>query len=81
MKAESQTINSNYHGILFNKLRQRGGPKCRVRSLAYWCAHQTVRVKWGKSVSALFRVGNGFRHGGILSPALFNLYMDAVESL
>lgn len=64
------------HGKLFNKLRQRGVPKYIVRILAYWYAHQTMQVKWGNSVSALFGVGNGVRQGGILSPALFNLYMD-----
>ena len=65
------------HDKLFNKLRQRGVPKYIVYIiLAYWYAHQTMQVKWGNSVSAFFGVGNGVRQGGILSPALFNLYMD-----
>ena len=35
-----------------------------------------MQVKWGSTVSDCFHVGNGVRQGGILSPFLFNLYMD-----
>lgn len=64
------------HEKLFLKLCRRGVPKYLVRILAYWYAHQTMRVKWGQSTSAPFQVGNGVRQGGILSPLLFNLYME-----
>ena len=33
-------------------------------------------VRWGSSVSSKFTVYNGVRQGGILSPFLFNIYMD-----
>ena len=36
-------------------------------------------VKWGSCLSSPFSVGNGVRQGGLLSPALFNLYMDALS--
>ena len=39
-------------------------------------AHQMFQVKWDNVVSAPFYVGNGVRQGGILSPILFNVYMD-----
>lgn len=35
-----------------------------------------MHVKWGHCVSAPFGVRNGVRQGGILSPILFNLYVD-----
>ena len=35
-----------------------------------------MQVRWGLSVSAPFPVTNGVRQGGILSPLLFNVYMD-----
>ncbi len=38
--------------------------------------HQPTQVRWGRNVSAPFYVTNGVRQGGILSPLLFNLYMD-----
>ena len=33
-------------------------------------------VRWGSSISASFRVSNGVGQGGILSPYLFNVYVD-----
>ena len=64
------------HFKLFNKLKMRGVPGSIVRILAYWYANQTMHVKWGSSLSTPFSVGNGVRQGGLLSSALFNLYMD-----
>lgn len=67
------------HKQLFIKLKQRGVPGYIVRVLAYWYAHQQMHIKWGGSISAPFRVSNGVRQGGILSPVLFNLYMDELS--
>lgn len=64
------------HSKLFVKLQERGEPPYLIRILHFWYARQTMRVRWGQSVSAPFLVTNGVRQGGILSPALFNLYMD-----
>ena len=64
------------HSVLFDKLVQRGVPGYIVRILCYWYAHQTMRVRWGSSISSSFRVSNGVRQGGILSPYLFNVYVN-----
>ena len=40
-----------------------------------------MRVRWGYCISSPFRVSNGVRQGGILSPYLFNVYMDDLRSL
>ncbi len=36
-------------------------------------------MKWGCNISRPFRVTNGVRQGGIASPRLFNVYMDALS--
>ena len=72
----SQAFDRVNHELMFLKLTERGVPKYLVRVLAFWYAHQTMRIKWGKSTSEPFHVCNGVRQGGILSPLLFNIYMD-----
>lgn len=67
------------HEKLFVKLIDRGVPKVLVRILAFWYAHQLFHVKWDNVVSAPFSVSNGVRQGGILSPILFNVYMDELS--
>ena len=36
------------------------------------------RVKWCYEVSHNFRACNGVKQGGLLSPLLFNIYMDVL---
>ena len=53
-----------------------------VRLLRYWYEHQIYYIKWEKLLSDGFHVSNGVRQGGILSPALFNVYVnDLSEAL
>ena len=64
------------HGKLFQKLIVRGVPLYIVRLLVYWYSKQTMCVRWGGVCSVMFNVSNGVRQGGILSPFLFNIYID-----
>ena len=61
---------------LFDKLLKRNIPKVFVRLLAVWYCTQKCTVRWGSTFSLSFPVANGVRQGGILSPLLFNIYMD-----
>ena len=36
-------------------------------------------IRWGDAYSAKFKVTNGVRQGGILSPYLFNVYVDELS--
>ncbi len=56
-------------------LLDNGVPKFLVRILVFWYAHQTFQVKWDNVVSAPFYVSNG-----IVSPILFNVYMDDLSN-
>ncbi len=38
-----------------------------------------MQIKWGNCVSDSFRVSNGVRQGSLLSPALFNVYMNELS--
>ena len=64
------------HCKLFHKLEQRGVPSYIIRILVFWYSQQTMVIRWGNVMSAPFYVSNGVRQGGILSPFLFNIYMD-----
>ena len=54
----------------------RGTPTYIVRILVFWYVNQNMYVRWGGFLSTSFNVSNGVRQGGILSPYLFNVYMD-----
>ena len=64
------------HFILFQKLIDRGVPGYIIRLLIYWYSNQTMCIRWSGKLSEYFCVTNGVRQGGILSPYLFNVYMD-----
>ena len=64
------------HWQLFKKLIERQMPLYLVTILCYWYRHQEMFVRWGSSLSTGFRVTNGVRQGGVLSPLLFNVYIN-----
>jgi hypothetical protein len=67
------------HGKLFRKLEQRGVSSYIIRLLVFWYSQQTMVIRWGDTMSTSFHVSNGVRQGGILSPFLFNVYIDGLS--
>ena len=61
---------------MFEKLLSRGLPPVIVRLLMYWYMKQNFIIKWCDKLSTPFNGTNGLRQGGILSPILFNVFMD-----
>ena len=54
-------------------------PYIIVRILQIWYSTQTFSVQWGCVSSIPFKVSNGVRQGGILSPVLFNIYVNCLS--
>jgi hypothetical protein len=44
--------------------------------LANLYTQQRVQVQWGDHISPEFRVSNGVKQGGVLSPVLLGIYID-----
>jgi len=57
-------------------LVHRGIDVMLIRLSVFWYYKQTCCVRWGTLYSPFFTVSNGVRQGGIMSPVLFNSYMD-----
>lgn len=64
------------HDKLFMKLHARGVPYYILRIIIFWYETQHMCVRWGSVLSDSFKVTNGVRQGGILSPFFFNIYCD-----
>jgi len=47
-----------------------------IRIITFWYQHQNMSVKWGNATSTTFTIINGVKQSGILSPLLFNIYID-----
>ena len=39
-----------------------------------------MNIRWGNTVSSSFHFTNGVKQGGIISPVLFNVYMDDLST-
>ena len=61
---------------LFSKLRQRKICPMILRFLMKSYKNQFLRVNWNGEHSSMFSVSNGVKQGGVLSPILFNVYLD-----
>ena len=77
----SKAFDKINHWVLFKKLLYRGVPIYLVKVLCYWYQHQSMYVKWGSTLSSKFQVTNCVRQGGVLSPLLFNVYVNELSEL
>lgn len=66
------------HFKLLSTLIRRGLPICFVNVIFNWYGKLSVIVRWNGHDSSSLSVLSGVRQGGILSPVLFNMYVDAI---
>ena len=50
-----------------------------IRFIMYWYKNQMMIIKWNNVFLHCFFITNGVRQGCILSPYLFNIYMDQLS--
>ena len=63
---------------LFFLLLERNICPMVARFLCFMYTHQKCRIKWSNSHSKSFDIKNGVKQGGVLSPMLFNIYIDVL---
>ena len=47
-----------------------------LRFFVHSYCNQKMRIKWNAAISGSFDTSNGVKQGGVLSPLLFNVYLD-----
>ena len=66
------------HYGLFLKLLKRDVPLWFVQIMSHWYDKNVSVVRWCNTLSYRFQIKAGVRQGGILSPYLFNVYIDSL---
>ena len=72
----SKAFDRLHYGKLLKLLLHRKMPAVVVRFLIDNYKRQCMSVEWNSYHSMSFDVQNGVKHGGVLSPLLFSIYMD-----
>ena len=68
--------------LLFYKLRLKGMYLLLLRFIIKMHISQNIRVKWKDCIWHDYAVSNGVKESGVMSPLLFNLYVqDLIECL
>jgi len=68
-------FDSIWHDGLLHKLYQVL-PPMHWLFLVNWYRNSSAQVKWNKTLSYSFRIAKGMRQGSLLSPSLFNIFIN-----
>ena len=72
----SKAFDKINHDIMLKRLNESSLPKQLVLIIDFMLRNTYVKIKFNDCLSDSWRMANGTRQGGILSPYLFNLYID-----
>ena len=72
----SKAFDKLSHYGLFLKLIERGVPLCFINILVYWLSNLTSKCRWVATLSEPYPLLSGVKQGGILSPALFIVFIN-----
>ena len=72
----SKALDKVHYGTMFSILLNKNVPYYIIRILMDGYVGQEARVIWNSCHSTYFRLKNGVKQGWVLSPTLFNLYID-----
>ena len=72
----SKAFNRLNYWLLFDKLVKKCVPLFIIKLLCFWYTHKKMVVRWGITILTQFTVANGVKQGGIISPIVFNKYME-----
>jgi hypothetical protein len=64
------------HLKLLQSLRKAGMPLSVVNIIANWYCKLYAVVRWNAATSVSFVVGSGVRQGSVLSPSIFNVFIN-----
>lgn len=74
----SKAFDSVNHAVLIEKLYDCGIPDILVDIIQHWYDNQWASVKFLSSFSSEWKISNGVRQGGVLSPLFFNIYINSL---
>ena len=74
----SKAFDKINHFTLVNKLKKTTLPSELVNIVDFMYSNSSANVKVNNAVGATWKIGNGTRQGGILSPLLFCFYFDSL---
>ena len=62
--------------VLFHKLYKKHLCPLTLRVLMNSFCSQKMKIRWNGTYSDTFTICNGVKQGGVLSPHLFNIYLE-----